>query len=778
MLILKKYLIAIIWYLFIPVSLFAQSALVGNVRSAENNHPIPGAHVYIYQLKKGAVTDSSGHYEIRQLPKGTFDVRISHLSYQTITRAVMLGQGTSSELNATLQSHSYESATLLVTGSRIKKSSETPLNVDVIQNQQVRMKGHSSLWESLDALPGLSTRSNGPGIERPVIRGLSSNRIVILNNGTPYNYQAWDPESGLNLNGEGIEQVEIIKGPDALKYGSGAMGGVISLVDDFPAPSRTSNGAYTLKLFSNTEGINNHLSYKHAGDRFFWGADAQFDSHADYKAGEEEDIRNSRYNNLQLHLNGGLSRSWGTTRLTYQYNRHKNGIIETEPEGEGMNAGEEETSRKIEPPLHRISDQSLISKTNFLINQGQLELTLSYQHNNQQEVEPGGEAMASSDEGENDIDLTLNTFNYQLDYSKSLSNALEFSSGLQGDFGHNTTRGKEAFIPNADKSSTGLYGLLTWDLSNVILEGGLRYDIHHVKSEPPEEEALEQDGESRRFGVSDEINNNYGNLSGALGSTFQLNDQWNIKANIGMGYRPPNLAELTADGVLREIKRYEVGDNNLRSEFNIEGDLGTEYRTQSWSASVSAFYNIIDHYIYQEKSNIVVAIQNDPNQPAELFDVFYYKQQPAHLWGGEGRFSLHPESLNWLRFTSSADLVYGEFTRVNASYLPLIPAPEWRNTVRFLMDDRGRFLNPYFNITLDQHFAQKRNASFESETGAYILTNISLGTQIDWDTTPLQLSLNAYNLFNVNYTSHMSLLKYEGIPNMGRSINLTAHIAL
>jgi len=757
-------ILPIIAFIMIPFQVYGQFSVSGQVTDASTGKELTGVHVYLPGLKKGTVTDTDGGYELSGLPKGTITIEFSYLGYQTASKDIQFGAGQDKTLNVQLKPTTYQANQLVVLGNRLQNQNDFPQPTDVLSQQAITMSSHSTLWKTLEQTPGIARISNGPGIERPVIRGLSSNRILILNQNMPYNYQKWDPESGLSLSGNGTEQVQVIKGPATLMYGQGALGGVVNLIGEHPAPVGQINGDYTLKAFSNTVGINNNLSLKGSNTGYFWGIRGGFDSNADYTAGNGEDIPNTRYNDAQLHGFAGITRSWGSTKITYQFHQHENGIVDLKDLGQ-QDSGEKKP-REIEKPYHKLTDNSILSETHMALGDGWMNVNLSFQNNEQQEFD-AAPADTAKDAG---IDLVLNTFNYQAKYDKPLSGNMHLHVGLQGDLQHNESKGEEAFIPNADIFDLGGFGLLTYQQSSLKLQAGIRYDIRSLKTKPPEEGGT---GQTRT--VPDEIDRNFNNFSWSAGATYNILPFWNIKTNIGAAFRAPNLAELTADGLLKEANRYEIGDNNLSPERNVEWDLGTNINTEDVTFSVSAYYNWVSNYIYQELQPTYY-VEPQPNGQSNVYNIVKFRQHNAELWGGETQLSIHPQQLSWFHFTTAFSMVVGQLTDNAKKPLPMIPAHRWKNTLRLTSQNMGSLKNSYVEVGLDTYLKQDRISTLELATPGYTLTHAGLGASVPWGKQLVDINLAVHNLFDITYYNHLSWLKYDGIYNMGRNISLTVHI--
>jgi len=188
---------------------------------------------------------------------------------------------------------------------------------------------------------------------------------------------------------------------------------------------------------------------------------------------------------------------------------------------------------------------------------------------------------------------------------------------------------------------------------------------------------------------------------------------------LATGFRAPNLAELTSDGVHEGTNRYEIGNLNLDNEQNFQTDVSLEYMNDHLEFFINGFYNIISDFIFIEPTGS--SIGED--------DVFEYHQQNAKLYGGEIGFHIHPHPLDWLHYESSFETVIGK--QKSGDYLPLIPANSLTNTIRVEGKDTTKWMkNEYAFITLKTVFDQKKVGDFEEASDGYNLLNLGFGAHI------------------------------------------------
>jgi iron complex outermembrane receptor protein len=248
-----------------------------------------------------------------------------------------------------------------------------------------------------------------------------------------------------------------------------------------------------------------------------------------------------------------------------------------------------------------------------------------------------------------------------------------------------------------------------------------------------------------------------------------LADNFILRFNLASGFRAPNLAELTSNGIHEGANRYEVGNANLNTEQNFQTDLNLEYKTNHVEFFVNGFYNHIANYIYLSPKG--TTFYN--SAAANFIQVYNYSQSDANLYGGEIGLHFHPHPLDWLHFETSYETVTGK--KQTGEYLPLIPANNWNNTLRFEWNDCNWLKEGFSAISLSSTFNQDKISGFETRTGGYSLLNLGIGGALHFGKMKVEVNLNANNITDKKYMAHLSRLKTDGILNMGRNVVLGLH---
>ncbi|HUH45869.1 MAG TPA: TonB-dependent receptor, partial [Arenibacter sp.] len=262
------------------------------------------------------------------------------------------------------------------------------------------------------------------------------------------------------------------------------------------------------------------------------------------------------------------------------------------------------------------------------------------------------------------------------------------------------------------------------------------------------------------------LNRNFDSFNAAVGYKNNLTDRIIARINIASGFRAPNLAELTSNGVHEGTNRYEIGNLNLKNEQNVQTDLAIEFSNDHFEFFANGFYNTINNYVFIAPDGTFV------NEDS----VYRYRQQNADLYGGEIGFHLHPHPYDWLHFESGYQTVIGKLN--HGEPLPLIPANSLTNTLRVEFTDINYWLHSsYIFTTLNSVFKQKRVSSFETDSPGYSLLHFGMGGKLSVFDQDVNIRIAANNLLDKSYISHLSRLKVDGIPNPGRNISMAVGLS-
>ena len=736
------YIILLSWVcVYAPVKadpLAQKASLQGKVTDAVDGSPVVGASIYFPLLKQGTVTNAEGVYFLDQLPSVSTTIQVSYVGHQTIVETIDLR--TVRERDFVLHENNAMLKEVVVTGlTGNARADYSPAPVSVVAPRVLQGITSTNIIDAIARQPGVAQITTGAGISKPVIRGLGYNRIVTVNDGIRQEGQQWGDEHGIEVDPQTVHSVEILKGPASLMYGSDAMAGVLVLHEQPVMPqgqmAATLGGEYQ---------TNNHLwdyTVNFAGNNggIVWNARWSQKSADEYKNKRDGKVWGSQFSERAFTGMLGLNRSWGYSHLKFSTYYIKPGLVEGE---------RDENTNELLPSeaYQKIYHHKAVLDNSFIIGDGSLKAVIGYQQNRRKEFEG---------EEEPGLDFRLHTVNYDVHYT-STRDQWQWAAGISGMWQHSENMGTEFLIPSYRLFDIGAFASVTRNFEQLTLSGGVRFDHRHLHSY-----GLMDEGEER----FEDFSRNFKGLTGSIGAIWRINSQWNARLNISHGFRAPNLSELGSNGEHEGTFRYEIGNHELSPENSWQFDLGVDYSSSILSAQVSFFANHVNNYIFLQRLD---ATNNE----------YQYMSGDARLWGGEASVDFHP--IEPLHFENS-------FSYVNAvqlhqpsdsHYLPFTPAPRWTSDLRYDIIRDGRlFNNTYLSIGLECYLRQShvRTANdTETATPSYTLVHLSAGTDIKWHGRRVaSIFLNANNLFDRAYQSHLSRLKYadgQGICNMGRNI--------
>ena len=663
-----------------------------------------------------------------------------------------------------------------VTGDTKLKHATAP--VSIVTPQVLRATASTNIIDAIAHQPGVSQLTTGGSISKPIIRGLGYNRVVVMSEGVRQEGQQWGDEHGIEVDGNSVNSVEILKGPASLMYGSDAMAGVVIL----HAQPTLTDGEMRANVSSEYQTNNGlfHYSLQMAGNQkgFVW--DARYSdkmAHA-YKNKYDGYVPGSQFRERAGRLMMGVNKAWGHSRLTWTAYHLTPGIIEGErdPETGELEHAEDWTGHQYGKslPFQQVKHYKAVWDNSLNLSSGYLKAIIGYQQNRRQEFEES--------EDEYELYFKLHTLTYDLRYVTNEFNGWKLSTGIGGMYQKSGNEGEEYLIPDYRLFDFGIYATATKSLGDRwTLNGGLRYDHRRLHGY-----ALQEDGEMRFTDFSRHFNG----LTGSIGAVCNINEHFNLRLNLARGFRTPNMSELASNGVHEGSIRYELGNQQLKAEYSLQADLGLDFTSEYVSAQLALFANRIDNYIFTHRVPEVI----DPD-----YITYAYTQGDARLLGFEAGIDFHP--IHSVHFSNTFSYVNAQLMHAtpDTKYLPFTPAPHWSSELKWELSHhshptvahhhttdaahRSLLNNLYIAAGLDCYLKQSHIYSAddtETTTPAYALLSLSAGTDIKLHGKKIaELYITADNLLNKAYQNHLSRLKYadenvvtgrRGVYNMGRNI--------
>jgi iron complex outermembrane receptor protein len=721
----------------------AQNKIYGKINDSDQQ-PLPGASVFIPEMNKGTVSDQNGNYELVNLPNGKVKIQFSFVGCTNRIETVFLN-GNTIVLNVLLKETPIEADEIVVTGGYNSTQHDNAVKIDVLKMNPATIQSTPNFTEVLTKVPGVDMISKGSGISKPVIRGLSMNDILVLNNGVRYENYQYSSHHPLGIDEFGIENIDIIKGPASLLYGSDAIGGVINFIKEKPAQAGDLIGDYNLQLFSNTLGMINNLGIKGTSGKISGGIRLGQKTNSDFLQGGGAFAPNSRFNEWSAKANAGFTDKIGTFSLYYDYNNEKLGMVEEEAIAQVTERGRKNQIWYQELNTHLVSSQN-----KFYFGRFKLDANASYQNTELAHI-------AEADVTE--IQMKLATITYETKLYLPAPENSEYILGFQGfnQENSNLNQRETILLPNANTNTFAGFGLVQHTFfGKMKVQTGMRYDTKTITSQE-----VGNPAELNTYRPA--LEKKYGSFSGSIGATYHLTGKLLFRANFASAYRTPNLAELTSNG--QHETRYEIGNPDLVSENSYESDLSLHYHSDNFTFEVSGFYNSINDYIFISPTGQI---------NASGIPIYRYKQANSSLIGGEAGMHIHPKPIQWLHFETTFASVEGK--QKNGDYLPFIPANKLRFELRAEKDELLFTKNAFVSLSTVTAFDQNHSAPDETPTKGYTLTDFSVGGNLHLNKQLVLLSLGANNLFDVRYVDHLSTLKEVGLYNPGRNISLSLKV--
>jgi iron complex outermembrane receptor protein len=737
-----KKIVLIFFVLFLFIKVNAQNQIKGKVTDI-NNEPLIGASVSLPELNKGTITNQAGEYSISNIPNGKIKIQFSFVGYNTEIKTIGISQ-TENEVNAILTIAIIQSQEVVITGGYVSSQHENAVKIDVLKSKDIVLSGTPNFMESLTQVPGVDMIAKGQGVSKPVIRGLSMNDVLIMNNGVRIENYQFSENHPLGIDENDVERVEIIKGPASLLYGSDAIGGVINFIKEKPAPVGKILGDYRMQLHSNTLGMNNSIGLKGASKNLFGGFRFGHKTHADYLQGGGNYVPNSRFNEMTFNANTGYTGKIGTFKVFYDYFKQDLGM--TVPPVKPLIT---EQGRKNKNWYQDLEHQLLSSQNSLYLGKFKWDINAAYQ---------SALRKLQTTLDVPFVEMNLSTITYESKLYLPSNDKSEYIIGLQGMSQNNRNLNNRAsqFLPDANINNIGFLGLAQYTIFNKLkFQGGLRFDIYKTETF-----ALGTEGTN---GYHAPVNKDFSNLNGSVGATYNVNEKIMFRANFAKGYRVPNLSELTSNGMHGD--RYEIGNENLSPENSFETDLSMHYHGEFLSFDLAGFYNQINDYIF---------ISPTTDTTSTGIGIYRFSQTNAKLYGGEAGVHFHPKSLPWLHIEGTFSSVTGK--QENDNYLPFIPANKVRYEIRAERKKLGFLKNPNIKISALTAFSQDNLSPYETTTDGYTLVNISVYSEILISKQTLIFGVSVNNLFDTQYFDHLSTLKPMNYYNQGRNISLSLKI--
>jgi iron complex outermembrane receptor protein len=732
----------------LPGLLFPLSGKIIDVATGE---PLPAASIGVKGITNGVLSDENGKYTVKLAP-GQVVITCRYVGYKSIDTVIKISGNT--QLNFYLKANSQSLKQVSVQALAAAHKEIATQNLTVLQGEALQQTRGLSLGDVLKSVTGVTTFQTGPSIAKPVIHGLTGSRVLILNNGVALEAQQWGQEHAPEIDPFIANQIEVIKGAAGIRYGADAIAGVISVK---PKPLPTDTG--TMDGEANAVGMTNSrlgafsamlegaLGKKLAG--FSYRLQGTFKRAGDvstpgYLLGNTGLMENDFSAAVQYyHKNYGLEGYYSDfdTKLGIEYDTDVGSKSDIEMRiAEGGPVTLYDFSYFIDRPYQTVNHAT--AKVRGFYNfsdSSKLELQYAYQVNTRKEYDE----LSFSPSLAPALYLQIHTSTIDLNWDHKDGNGFSGSAGLSG-MNQGNVRMYEYLIPNFVDYDGAAYAIEIYTHGNWLFEGGARYDYRWLR-------AFAFDANAAKIDVT---TTDYSGVSGTLGSTYTITDNFKVTANYSAAFRPPSINELYIDGEHASLAEFEIGDANLKTERANDFSLSLNY-TSSWLAiNAEGYYNRINDFIFEEPLD---TYYHAPG--GELLE-FQYTQANVYFRGLDLGITLKPAG--GLEITSKSSLIYAWNETIN-NYLIYTPPMRLQNGASYRFGKVGPFRD--FLIGADDIYVAKQNDvpagyDYAPPPGAYNLINAHVGFKIGINKTYVDVDVAANNLTNVAYKDYLDRFRY------------------
>ncbi|KIC92904.1 hypothetical protein OI18_20655 [Flavihumibacter solisilvae] len=755
--------------------------LTGVVTDADNRQRLSGANVLIREVRKAVSTDEDGRFKVEGLCAGSYNLLITHIGCQPLEAHIHVKEDLRQDFVLPHAQGQLSEVTVVGTAN----TRGTGISGE-IKGRQLEATRGLTLGESLKQVPGVSVLQTGSNIYKPVIHGLHSNRVLILNNGIRQEGQQWGSEHAPEVDPYIANRLTVIKGASSLRYGADAIGGVVLVEPRLLPVNPGIYGEINSAFFSNgRQGVISGIVEGNARKipAFSWRLQGTLKKGGDAKTPDYW-LVNSGVEEYNFSVAAGLQNAHRGVEVFYSQFNTKLGIFKgahignvtdlqniidrQEPSPEIKNAS---FSYSIDRPYQEVHHQLLKIRSYLATgNAGKLNLVLSGQYNNRMEFDM---RKFQSSSNVPQLDLGINTGNADLVWDHNSWKGLRGTIGATASLQKNESYKQRLFIPNYRAYNAGVFLIEKWSHAKWILEGGLRYDIRSI-----------YDVSDNQAGVYDD--RYFSSMSGSAGFTYRWRDDLKTTLNFSSAWRAPQVNELYSDGLHHSSARVEKGNPTLQPERANSWLLNFLYNPSKWDIDLGFYYKDINDFIYLA-----------PTYPPVLtirgaFPAFEYRQTNARLTGLDLSAG-YAITAHW-KAAVKASLLRA-WDKQADDWLIQMPADRYEAELQYDFGNGKKLQDSYVKINLQQVMKQTRvpdsgniekqlpdgtitlQPDYAPPPGAYLLTNAEAGTKLMMGRQPLFLVLSVNNLFDVAYRDYMNAFRYYAL-DMGRNIGLRVKIPL
>ncbi len=716
-------------------------ALSGRVVEASTDTPLPGVVVSIPDLGRTTVTNDAGEFRFEGLPSGSFVVGF-HLhgfaaEHQRITApsrdplVVRLKPGLEYVEELTVSAAPWSADRLTAAQS-----------VDVVDEGAIRGRSGASLGEAVGDIAGARNVATGDQAGKPMIRGMTNDRIRVLTDGFAHNYQQFSLRHTPAIEPYDAERVELVRGPASVLYGPDALGGVVNMVSPGLLSTRPGetmlHGEFLAGFASNNDAGVGRLELDGAFGRFGWRAAWTKRSSGDLSTPERE-LDNTDYDQAAGSVAFGYAFDGGV-QLAARFSHWENEYGFFLPP-------------KPDFRLDIDNDVAIVEAT-IPSRIGRFKVA-AHRTENVRKAFPGGLS------GPKAVDLALETRTLRAELQHESGGRLRGWVVLEHYTQDNETRGLAPLLPNLETETTSValfeeLKLAGDDETGWTLSAGARFDNKEL-------DVLATPGREDLEG----LNRSWDALSGSLALVRHFLGKASVGLSVGRGWRAPSEYELFAAGQHTGVAAYERGNPDLEEESNVNAELSFRWRDERLDAHVSAYRTEFDDHVYAAQTDEFVG---------EL-PVVEYRQADATSHGYEAALSyaLRPG----LALLLQTDHVSTE-NDATGRPLPVTPPDRHRVGLRFTLPAKKRWHDGFFELkatrTSDAEASGPDELFSRADFEGYTLIDFAAGVHLRCAKADVAIDLTVRNLTDREYVDFLDTYKQwvaAGALSPGRNVRLT-----
>lgn len=771
----------------------AQIRIEGEVFDRTNGQPLPGAQVILLPDSINAVCDDNGFFVLNASENADSLI----LQVQFVGKTALLYVIYPEKEKKSYHIHLYlneldcekclHTDMVLIEESQLYRQnaqSTVLLNAEFFQENL-----QNNFSKALEKIPGIKAINVGVGVAKPIIRGLSGNRIIVNQNGIAQQGQQWGNDHGLEIDVLSVDRLEIVKGSGSLLYGSDALGGTINVLPEKISPHNSIKASLQglYKTNNSQWGLSANINLNYHN----WFLQARYSRQeaGDYVIPAENflyngfilpifnnTLKNTAFKEENKQICFGTIQKWGLIKLSVSQYDLSSGIFsgamgiprayELQPD---------ENNRDIDLPSQSVKHiKSILNADFFLPGNQELKLDFGYQFNLRKEfsyAHAHNRLNSNFDGSDLALELNLQTFSANLRYKKIIRNSFSLKSGVTAQYQQNNFSGFDYFLPAFKTLRTGIYAISEYaPNARCKAEGGLRLDYANNSTQSHRQIINIQNLSDTLALFSPATDEFFMNLSASAGIWYSIfPDKWSFAVNLGKSFRVPHPVETVSNGVHHGTFRHEKGSPDLKSEHGYQLDVNTDLNFNDFSMQLSGFANYFNNYIYLSPTARFSTLP-DAGQ------LFQYLQTDAIYSGLE--LSWNYQFFKLFTFKQGLDYVWN--LNLNSGLgLPFSPPASLLNEIRFEKKELSSKIEKlYFELSHRFTFAQNRTDRNEKSTPAYQLFDAALGANFKIGLININLGIQVQNIFNVAYLQHLSRYRLLNLPEQGRNFVFSIKIPL